>query len=72
MTNRLDALLARDYEAGGEKKTAFTKIGAAFETKSGGWSVVLDAMPAPVDGQFKILLMKPKPKEQSSGGRDLD
>lgn len=81
MANRLDALQAREYDAGGTKKTAFTKIGAAFEMKGGGWSVVLDAMPAPVDGQFKVLLMKPKPKEDkpaqqsaSAGGfsRDLD
>lgn len=64
MSNRLDALMAREYKSGGETKTAFTKIGAAFETKSGGWSVILDAVPAPVEGQFKILLMQPKPKDE--------
>lgn len=63
MTKRLDALMARDYESGGETKTAFTRIGAAFETKAGGWSVILEAMPAPVEGQYKILLMVPKPKD---------
>lgn len=66
MTKRLDALIAREYESGGEKRTAFTKIGAAFETRNGGWSVVLDAMPAPIEGQFKILLMEPKEKKQST------
>jgi len=69
MTNRLDALLAREYESGGEKKTAFTKIGAAFETKNGGWSVVLDAMPAPVDGQYRVLLMAPKPRDGQQDNR---
>lgn len=63
MTKRLDALMARDYQTGGETKTSFTRIGAAFETKGGGWSVILEAMPAPVEGQYKILLMVPKPKD---------
>lgn len=73
MANRLDALLAREYESGGEKKTAFTKIGAAFEMRNGGgWSVVLDAMPAPVEGQFRILLMVPKPREEQQSRRTVE
>jgi hypothetical protein len=69
MTNRMDALMAREYESGGEKKSAFTKIGAAFETRNGGWSIILDAIPAPVDGQYKILLMVPKPREGQQDNR---
>ena len=55
-------------------KSYFTKIGVAFPAKNGGggYSVLLDAMPAPIDGQFKILLMVPKPRDdrQQGGGRD--
>ena len=61
MTDRLDVLATREYQAGGETKTAFLKIGAAFPLKKGnGYQVVMDAMPAPKDGQFKVLLMPPK------------
>jgi hypothetical protein len=43
-------------------KSYWTKIGVAFPAKQGGgWSVLLDAMPAPVEGQFKILLREPLP-----------
>lgn len=62
--SRLDALMVREYTTrDGEKKPAFTKIGAAFPLKSGtGYQVVLDAFPAPVDGQYKILLKEPQEK----------
>lgn len=57
---RLDALTVRESNG----KSYFTKIGVAFPARSGnGFSVLLDAMPAPTDGQFKILLMEPKPRE---------
>lgn len=69
MSERLDAMIVR--ESNGSK--FWTKIGAAFPSRQGdGYTVVLDAMPASVDGQYRILLMVPKPKEdrrapQSSG-----
>ena len=60
MTNRLDALSARESNG----KTYWTRVGVAFQSKDGtGWNVLLDAMPAPVDGQFKFTLMAPKPRE---------
>lgn len=60
MTDRYDALTVRESNG----KSYFTKIGVAFPARSGnGFSVLLDAMPAPTDGQFKILLMEPKPRE---------
>lgn len=66
MTNRLDALSARESNG----KTYWTRVGAAFQSKDGtGWNVLLDAMPAPVDGQFKITLMVPKPRDESGGGQ---
>lgn len=69
MSERLDAVSVRESNG----KSYFTKIGVAFAAKNGGggYSVLLDAMPAPVDGQFKILLMVPKPREdrQQGGGQ---
>ena len=57
---RLDALAVRESNG----KSYFTKIGAAFPNKDGkGYSVVLDCMPAPVDGQFKVMLRAPLPKD---------
>lgn len=58
MTERLDALTVRESN----DKSYFTKIGAAFPNKDGkGWTVLLDAMPAPNEGQFKIMLREPLP-----------
>ena len=70
MANRLDALTAREYtDRDGNRKSAFTRIGTAFEMNNGGWSIVLDALPVPSMGErgleTKILLMQPKPKPQA-------
>lgn len=66
MTERLDALSARESNG----KTYWTKIGVAFASKDGtGWNVLLDAMPAPVDGQFKITLKPPMPRDDSKPAR---
>lgn len=57
---RLDALTVRESNG----KSYFTKVGAAFPNKDGkGWSVLLDAMPASVDGQYKIMLREPLPRD---------
>lgn len=57
---RLDALSVRESNG----KSYFTKIGAAFPNKDGkGFTVLLDAMPAPVEGQFKVMLRAPLPKD---------
>jgi len=73
MTERLDALAVRE---GRDRKSFFTKIGAAFPNKDGkGWTVLLDAMPAPADGQFKIMLREPFPKDgerRGGGGQHQD
>jgi len=77
-TTRYDAVAAREYERNGEKKTSFTNIGVAFPMKDrDGFSVRLHAIPAPVDGEYTILLFPPKPRDeqpqqQSSNRRELD
>lgn len=62
---RLDVLATREYQTGhGETKTSFTRIGVALPNRRGdGYTLLLDAMPAPVDGQFKMLLMPPKTRD---------
>lgn len=63
---RLDALAVRENN----NKSYFTKIGAAFPNKDGkGFTVLLDAMPAPADGQFKIMLREPLPKDRDAAHR---
>lgn len=63
MSDRLDAMTARESNG----KTFWTKVGVAFKSKDGkGWNVLLDAMPAPVDGQFKITLLPPREKQHSN------
>ena len=55
--NRLDALTVREKDG----KSYWLKIGVAFPSKDGsGFSVLLDAMPAPTEGQFKIMLRPPQ------------
>ena len=65
MAERLDALTVRESNG----KSYWTKIGAAFASKGGGWIVRLDAMPAPVEGQFSIHLREPLPKDDNPRGR---
>lgn len=81
MAERLDALVARKYkDRDGNEKTQWTKIGAAFPTQAGGYSITLEALPLPTMGdrglETRILLMVPKPREDrdqprtnQSGGR---
>lgn len=64
MADRLDALTVRESNG----KSYWTRIGAAFPAKEGpGYTIMLDAMPASQDGQYKILLRPPKKREESSG-----
>lgn len=75
MTGRLDALTVRESNG----KSYFTKIGAAFPNRDGkGFTVLLDAVPASNEGQYKIMLREPLPKDgqprqqQQQGGGNWD
>lgn len=62
-TQRLDAMSAREKDG----KTYWNRVGVAFPAKQGpGWTIYLDSVPAPVDGQYKIMLMAPKPRGDSA------
>lgn len=71
MTDRYEAVAVRKYQQNGEEKSAFTNIGVAFKMKDrDGYSLRLHCLPAPVDGEYSILLFPPKPRDDapSHGG----
>lgn len=75
MANRYDAVAVREYESGGETRKSYTKIGVAFPFKDkDGFTLRLEAIPAPKDSEYTIMLFAPKPKDnsyqQASGGHD--
>lgn len=65
MSTRYDAIAVRKYEdRDGNEKSSFTNIGVAWPMKErDGFRVVLHAMPAPVNGEFTVLLMPPKERD---------
>lgn len=68
MANRMDIVSPR---AGSDGKTYFTKIGSAWETKSGGWSLSFDALPTASmsdKGQLetRALLMPPRDRDAAA------
>lgn len=65
MSDRYDALTVRESNG----KSYFTKIGAMFANRSGGgFTLVLDAVPASNEGQYRILLKEPQPRDGQRGG----
>jgi hypothetical protein len=51
---------AYTVRSNGEREI-WTRIGAAFLNKNGGFSVVLDAMPPATKGRYRIVVLPPKP-----------
>lgn len=69
MTDRYDALTVRESNG----KSYFTKIGAMFANRSGeGFTLMLDAIPASVDGQYRILLSVPRPRDDRERSANAD
>lgn len=55
---RFDAYCVREYEANGEKKCDWTRIGVAFSHADGkGFNVLLQAVP--LDGKMVLRLHEP-------------
>lgn len=70
MADRYEAVAVRKYEQNGEEKSAFTNIGVAFKMRDrDGYSLRLHCLPAPVDGEYSILLFPPKPREDRPADR---
>lgn len=65
MTQRYDAVAVRRYTDGqGNEKTAYTTVGVAFPMRErDGFTVRLNAIPAPTEGEYVILLMPPKARD---------
>ena len=66
MMERYDVLAGREYTTrDGEVKTAWTRCGSMFKSRKGeSFNLVLDAIPAPQEGQFKLACFPPKPRDQ--------
>lgn len=71
MTERFDAVAVRKWtNSHGEEQTAFTNIGVAFAFKDKpGYSLKLHCLPAPVEGEYTVLLFPPKPREDQQESR---
>lgn len=70
MTTRYEAIAVRRYEKDGEEKSAFTNIGVAWPMKDrDGFALRLHAIPAPQDGEYSILLLPPKEREEQRQDR---
>lgn len=63
---RYDALTVRESNG----KSYFTKLGAMFPNRnSDGFTLVLDGVPASVDGQYRLILKPAKERDgQARGG----
>lgn len=82
MSNRMDVVSARSYEKNGEQKTAYTRIGTAWSMDSGGWRVILEALPLPQINnkgalETQLLLFPPKdnaeqPSQPARGSYSAD
>ena len=61
-SERMDAFTVREFEAGGEKRRDWTRIGVAFPHRDGkGFNVILQALP--VDGRIELRLHEAKEKD---------
>jgi hypothetical protein len=69
MAERLDVLIASKWKtSSGEERTRYQRVGAAFSTKNGGWSVKFDAPTVIVPGMADLVMFPPKPKDDRGGG----
>lgn len=65
MSQRLDALAVRKYQdSQGNEKSAYLNIGVAWPMRDKeGYTLKLHAFPAPSEGEYVVLLVPPKPKD---------
>lgn len=62
MAERFDVLTVRESNG----KSYFTKLGAMFPNKAGdGFTVILDAIPASYDGQYRLIVKRPQERQQN-------
>ena len=68
MKPHLEAFTVREEN----DQTYWTRIGVAFPIQSGGFSVLLDAMPASKRGRYTIVVRPPKSKPASQDRTGAD
>lgn len=66
MTDRMEVVAFRKTQSG---KTFAVRLGSAVPSKNGdgGYQLYLDAIPAPVDGQYVLSITRPR--EKTGGGQ---
>lgn len=62
MKTHLEAFTVREDKG----RSYWTRIGVAFPNKEQGFVVLLDAMPASIEGQYKIVVLPPSEKPQDT------
>ncbi len=50
----------------------WTRIGAAFPTKNGGFTLLLNAVPPTTEGRYRIVLQQPKPATAQRPAQQVD
>lgn len=65
MIDRYDVLVVVPPKSEGGKST-WQKVGAAFRNRNNSYSLELVAMPAPIDGRWRLVLMEPNPRPETA------
>lgn len=66
MTDCMDVVSFKKTQSG---KTFAVRLGSATPNKDGnGWNLWLDAMPAAVEGQFRLSVVPPRDNKQGGNG----
>ena len=70
MADRYDVVSFKQTQSG---KTFTVRLGSAVRSKKGdGWQLYLDAIPAPVDGQYVLSVVPPKDRQPSRNAPPVD
>jgi len=71
MSDRMDVVTFKETKTG---KTFAVRLGSAVKSKKGeGWNLYLDAMPAPIEGQYRLSIVEPRQQQGApSKANDLD
>ena len=66
MSDRMDVLSWKQTKNG---KTFAVRLGSAVKSKPGeGYNLYLDAMPAPIEGQYRLSIVEPRQQQGGKGG----
>lgn len=68
MADRYEVVSFKQTQSG---KTFAVRLGSAVKsTKNDGFNIYLDAIPAPVDGQYKMTITPPRERQREPGQDD--